>query len=44
VHILQYKEKEFVEQSVVWRCSEVGVFWIIRWIDAVGAMAFPEVE
>ncbi len=44
VHIPQYKEKEFVEQFVVWRCSEEEFFWIIRCIDAVGALAFPEVE
>ncbi len=44
VLIPQYKEKEFVEQFVVWRCSVEGFFWIIRRIDAVGALAFPEVE
>ena len=44
VHIPQYKEKEFVDQSVVWRCSVEGFVWIIRRIDAVGALAFPEVE
>ena len=42
VHIPQYKEKEFVEQSVVWRCSVEGFLWIIRRIDAVGALAFPK--
>ncbi len=40
VHILQYKEKEFAGQSVVCRCSEEVLFWIIRWIDAVGALAW----
>ena len=44
VYILQYREKEFVEQSVVCRCSEEGFFWIICWIDAVGVLVFPEVE
>ncbi len=44
VHIPQYKEKEFVEQFVVWLCSKEVFCWIIRWIDVVGALAFPEVE
>ncbi len=47
VQILQYKEKELVEQTVVCRCSEErseGIVRIIRKIDAVGALVFLEVE
>jgi hypothetical protein len=44
MHILQYKEEELVQQSVVCRCSEEGLFLIICRKYAIGALVFPVVE